>query len=248
MNVLLRTLSALALPAVLLVAVQPASAQTTEPATANATAPATATATPEDRWLVSLSALLVDRYQTTGELRLSWNRARPVGAPADADLVIVSAPTELAPQLLVTVRATDDTGRVSEHILVVRAELWRDGLALRDAGAAGAPLDPAGADIRRFDALRERDALPVGAITEMDFARAVPAGRLLTRRDVVRRPLVRKGQTVEVLATDGTLTVTLRAIALNDAGRGESVRVRNPDSKKDFVAEVIADSRATIRF
>jgi flagella basal body P-ring formation protein FlgA len=175
-------------------------------------------------------------------------RARPAGAPADADLALVSAPSELAPQLLVTVRATDSAARVSEHTLVLRAELWRDGLALRDAAPAGSPLDPAAADIRRFDALRERDALPLASVNELAFARGVPAGRLLTRRDVIRFPLVRRGQTIEVLATDGRLTVTLRATALNDAGRGEKVRVRNPDSKKDFVAEVTADSRATIRF
>jgi flagella basal body P-ring formation protein FlgA len=246
-NALLRTFSALApLAAVLaVVAPQSAAAQT---ATSSALAPATPPATAEDLWLVSLTALLADRYHTTGELRLSWIRARPAGTPADADLVLVSAPSELASQLLVTVRATDAAGRAAEHTLVLRAELWRDGLALRDAAPTGAPLDPASADIRRFDALRERDALPLNAVNEMAFARAVPAGRLLTRRDVIRFPLVRRGQTIEVLATDGRLTVTLRAIALNDAGRGETVRVRNPDSKKDFVAEVIADSRATIRF
>jgi flagella basal body P-ring formation protein FlgA len=67
-------------------------------------------------------------------------------------------------------------------------------------------------------------------------------------RDVVRRPLVRRGQDMEVVATSGALTVTLNGIALNDAASGESVRVRNPDSKKEFVAQVVSESRATIRF
>ncbi len=247
MNTLLRTFSAIASLAASLAVIAPSPVAAQAAASSAAPAPATAPAT-EDLWLVSLSALLADRYHTAGELRLSWIRSRPAGTPADADLVIVSAPSELAPQVLVTVRATDDAGRSAEHTLVLRAELWRDGLALRDAAPTGAPLDPAAADVRRFDALRERDALPLSAVNEMAFARAIPAGRLLTRRDVIRHPLVRRGQTIEVLATDGRLTVTLRAIALNDAGRGETVRVRNPDSKKDFVAEVTADSRATIRF
>ena len=62
------------------------------------------------------------------------------------------------------------------------------------------------------------------------------------------RPLVRRGQPVDVVASDGALTVSLRAVALHDAARGESVRVRNPDSKREFVAVVTADSRASVRF
>ncbi len=210
--------------------------------------PVAAAAAAPDPWLVALGALLADRYHANGELRLSWNRARPAAAPADAELVIVSAPAELAPQLLVTVRAIDSAGRAGEHTLVLRAELWRDGWTLRTPAATASPLDPAALDTRRYDALRERDALPADPAAELDFARNVPAGRLLAWRDVVRRPLVRRGQTIEVLATSGPLTVTLRGVALADAARGQSVRVRNPDSKKDFVAEVVAESRAAVRF
>ncbi|MFA6286570.1 MAG: flagellar basal body P-ring formation chaperone FlgA [Opitutaceae bacterium] len=201
-----------------------------------------------DPWLVSLNAQLATRYRTTGDLRLSWNRARPASAPADAELVIVSAPAELAPQLLVTVRAKSPSGQESEYTLILRAELWRDGWTLREPAVIATPLNSTALDTRRYDALRERDALFSESLAELDFARSVPAGRLLTWRDVVRRPLVRRGQAVDVVATDGNLTVTLRAIALDDAARGESVRVRNPDSKKDFVAIVIAEARASVRF
>ncbi len=202
----------------------------------------------EDPWLVTLAALLADRYQTSGQLQLDWNRPRPAAAPADADLAILSAPAELAPQILVTVRATDTAGRSSDHTLVLRAELWRDGWMLRDPAKLGDPLSPPLLDIRRFDALREREAISADSSAELNFARAVPAGRLLLWRDVARRPLVRRGQTLDVVATDGRLTITLRAVALNDAARGETVRVRNPDSKKDFVAEVVSESRASVRF
>jgi flagella basal body P-ring formation protein FlgA len=202
----------------------------------------------EDPWLVTLAALLADRYQTTGQLQLDWNRPRPAAAPTDADLAILSAPAELAPQVLVTVRATDTAGRSSDHTLVLRAELWRDGWMLRDPAKLGDPLSPSLLDIRRFDALREREAISADSSADLNFARAVPAGRLLLWRDVARRPLVRRGQTLDVVATDGRLTITLRAVALNDAARGETVRVRNPDSKKDFVAEVVSESRASVRF
>ena len=216
--------------------------------TSAASATSTTAAKAPDPWLDTLSALLSDRYQVTGQLHLSWNRPRPVAAPVDADLVVVTAPNELAPQILVTVRATDSAGVSSEHMLVLRAELWRDGWMIRDPVTAGSRLDPLALDPRRYDALRERDCIPADAKLELDFARNMPTGRLLAWRDVVRRPMVRRGQSMEVVATDGGLTVTLQGIALNDAARGENVRVRNPDSKKEFVAQVVSESRATIRF
>ncbi len=207
-----------------------------------------ASAAAGDHWLETLTALLADRYQASGQLQLAWNRPRPAAAPVDADLTILTATAELAPQILVNVRATDSTGRTSDHQLVLRAELWRDGWMVRDPVVVGTQLNPLNLDPRRFDALRERDTIPADSTLELDFARNMPTGRLVAWRDVVRRPLVRRGQAMEVVASSGTLTITLHAIALQDAARGESVRVRNPDSKKEFVAQVVSESRATIRF
>lgn len=207
-----------------------------------------ADAAPSEPWLETLSALLTDRYRSTGQLTLAWARPRPAAAALASDLTLIDAPAELGPQILLTVRATDVTGIARDYTLIVRAELWRDGWCTRDAVRTATPLDPAALEPRRFDALRQRDSLPADPDAELDFTRNIPAGRLLTLRDVTRRPLVRRGQNLAVLATDGALTITLHAVALHDAGRGESVRVRNPDSKKDFVAEVTGESRATVRF
>lgn len=218
------------------------------PAQTSPVSPAPAAAAETDPWLGTLSALLVDRYKVSGELQLSWNRARPANASAASDLVIINAPAELAPQILVTVRATDEAGRVMDHTVILRAELWRDGWILREPALTASAVDIVSLDTRRFDVLREREAIPADTSAELNFARNVPAGRLLTWRDVVRRPLVRRGQSVEVLATDGNLIITLRALALQDAARGEPVRVRNPDSKKEFIALVVAESRASVRF
>lgn len=211
-------------------------------------APPVADARSEDFWLVTLSALLTERYNAKGTLVLNWNRPRPALAPADADLEVTDAPTELAPQLLLGVVATSATGIRTRHTLVLRAELWRDGAALRLPATIGSPLRSDDLELRRYDALRERDVLVIEEDSELDFARAVPAGRLLTSRDVLRRPLVRRGQPIDVVASDGTLTVSLRAIALHDAARGEPVRVRNPDSRREFIANVTGLSVAAIRF
>ncbi|NDC73705.1 flagella basal body P-ring formation protein FlgA [bacterium] len=218
------------------------------PADVTASALHTLSVTSEDSWLVTISALLTERYNAKGTLVLNWNRPRPSAAPADADLELIDAPSELAPQLLLGVLATTADGTRTRYTLVLRAELWRIGAALRIPAAAGMPLLSEDIESRRYDALRERDVLMLEEGSELDFARAVPAGRLLTSRDVLRRPLVRRGQSIDVVASDGSLTVSLRAIALHDAARGDPVRVRNPDSKREFTANVTGLSVAAIRF
>lgn len=229
------------------------------PVTENVPAPKAAAAPPADAksapadpaaaaWLDSLTALLLEHYQPAGELVLSFARPRPPAAPADATLALASCPTELSSQLLVNVRASDNAGHVTECLLVLHAELWRNGWTLRDPAANGDPVRPGALDARRYDALRDHDALAVDPSQDLNFARTVPAGRLLTWHDVVRRPLVRRGQPVEVSASDGALTVTLRALSLQDAARGEPVRVRNLETNKEFTAVVTADSKAAVTF
>jgi len=113
----------------------------------------------------------------------------------------------------------------------------------------GAVFDPAQLDTRRADLLRERDLLPatVGDHSYI-FARAIPAGRPLTWHDVARRPLVRKGDLVEVKAVDGSLVVVLKALALENGARGDTVTVRNLDSRKEFPALVTDENHVQIRF
>lgn len=205
---------------------------------------------PADPWLDVLTPLLADHYQTAGDLVLTWARPLPAGAPVSAQLSLASVPAALSSQILVSVRATEPSGRTSDHTVILRVELWRDGWTSREPSVSGDPLIPSRLEIRRFDALRERDAIAADSTVadDLDFARNVPGGRLLVWRDVLRRPLVRRGQSVEVSATDGLLTVVLRGIALQDAARGESVRVRNPDTKREFTALVTSEARAAVRF
>ena len=80
------------------------------------------------------------------------------------------------------------------------------------------------------------------------FARAVPAGRSLTWRDITRRPLVKKGDLIEVTASSGALLVTMKALAMENGAQGDTVTVRNPVSQKNFAAVVVDENRAQVRF
>lgn len=198
-------------------------------------------------WLSELAAQLSAHFLPEGELTLEWARPRPASAAVPMELEILNFPASLAPQLVLHVRAAGEHG-TEKHNLIVRAQLWRDGYIMREPAVRNEPVLTSALETVRYDALRDRDV--VGASDDLDliYTRSVPSGRLLTWRDVGRRPLVRRGQLIEVAASDGALVVTLRGIALADAGRGEIVRVRNPDSRKEFSAQVVAEARALVSF
>ena len=82
-----------------------------------------------------------------------------------------------------------------------------------------------------------------------DTRRLAPlSGRMLTWRDITRRPLVKKGDVVEVSASTGLLVVTMKALAMESGAQGETVTVRNPESHKNFSAIVVDENRVKVRF
>lgn len=209
--------------------------------------------------LAEVARDLTAHFNVEGDLQLEALRPWGLpGIPASGDIADPSAfsatllefPQMLASSLLLRIRLAGPGGASRDDTLVVRAQLWREAWVARAPFDRGAGFDPAGCDLRRIDAFRDRDTLStqIARTQEWTFVRPVPAGRLITWRDLARRALVRKGEVIEVSASDGPLQITLKALAMQDGGQGETVRVRNLDSKREFAAFVVAESRAQVRF
>ena len=132
---------------------------------------------------------------------------------------------------------------------MVRAALWRDAWFARQPISSGSLFNASLLDSRRIDSFREHDGLPVtaGNATFM-FSRDIQAGRLVTWHDLARRPLVHKGDLVEAVAREGTLSVTMKGLALESGARGDLVTIKNLESNKNISAQVIDDSRVEVRF
>ncbi len=206
--------------------------------------------------LASLAQELTAQFNLEGELQLETTRPwMPAIAASPEDTTAVSVkliefPTALASSLLLRVRVTAGSQAPREDTVLCRAQLWRDVWVTQTPADRGAAFDPMQCDVRRIDALRDREAIPASFVnsTDWSFLRPVPAGRLLTWRDVARRALVRKGNVIDVTATDGSLQVNLKALAMQDGGKGETVRVRNLESRREFAALVVGENRAQVRF
>lgn len=204
-----------------------------------------------DQFLSQVVSELSSHFKLEGELQLEL--IRPWSPPARVAeswmLEILEYPSVPAASMLVRCRILADGVAVGDATLVLRATLWRDVWVARQPLVAGATFEPSELETRRVDMLRERDALPaIVGDHSYSFTRAVNAGRVLTWRDISRRPLVKKGNVVEVSAGDGQLLITMKALALENGAEGEMVTVRNQESRRDFAAMVVDENRVQVRF
>ncbi|HTO02412.1 MAG TPA: flagellar basal body P-ring formation chaperone FlgA [Opitutus sp.] len=204
-----------------------------------------------DQFIAELSANLSNHFKLEGDLQLQLLRpwTPPARVAQSWAIELLEYPSVPSASMLVRCRVLADGVAAADSTLVLRAALWRDVWVAREPLISGATFDPTVLDTRRVDLLRERDALPaIVGDRSYSLARAVNAGRVLTWRDITRRPLVRKGNLVEVSAGDGQLLITMKAVAMENGAEGDTVTVRNPVSRKDFAAMVVDENRVQVRF
>lgn len=204
---------------------------------------------PQDELVNALTRDIAAHFALNGQLELHLMRpwSAPTPLAAKWTITVDEFPNQPGPVMMVHATIRGDAAPAFGQELMVSAALWQDAWCSRQPLSAGEIFDPGVLDVRRVDAFRERDALPTSTgDRNFIFARGLPAGRLLTWIDVSRRPLVHKGQLVDVTASTGALSVTMKALAMMDGARGDTVRLRNPQSQRDFSAVVVDENRAQI--
>lgn len=202
-------------------------------------------------FIAALSSDFVSHFNVEGELQLELLRAwsAPARVARTWKLEVTEYPSVLASAMLARCRVLADGQAAGDYTITLQASLWRDAWVARQPVVVNSTFDPGSLETRRVNFLRDRDSLPatVGD-RNFIFARAIQSNRLLTWRDIARRPLVRKGDFVEVAAVDGLLQVTMKGLAMENGAAGDTVTIRNPDSRRDFTAQVISENRVQIRF
>ncbi len=100
--------------------------------------------------------------------------------------------------------------------------------------------------------LRDIASLPASAITSDDLSgyqtrMTIAAGAVLTQALVSGKTLVKRGQSLTLLASQGNIAITATVEALDNGAVGERIRVRNSGSGRVIEAEVIsADQVRTV--
>jgi flagella basal body P-ring formation protein FlgA len=203
-----------------------------------------------EQLLGALSRSLQSRFGLVGDLELDFANAwtPPKRTASVWNIVMLEYPSSASASMVVRFRIVADSTPLEDDTVVLRASLWANALFAREPLSSGAALDTDFVEARRVDAFRVRDAIPAGTPdTDLVLSRAVQAGSMLTWHDVGHRPLVKKGDIVEVSATSGLLRITLKALALQNGALGDVVTVRNPESLKVIPAQVVGENRVEVR-
>ena len=198
-------------------------------------------------WLSEVAARVRTHFGLEGDLLLSTVGGGALGMKPDSKVTIVEFPAAISPQFPIRLRVENGQPGKQDLSVVMRANLWRSGWKLRQPAQRGDLLDPGMLEEVRFDALRDREAVTELPTGNQVFSRAVQKDRLLTWRDLAARPDVRRGQMVEVVAQSGSVSVSLKGLAMQDGTRNEIIRIRNLQSNREFSAEVTGPNRAIIR-
>jgi flagella basal body P-ring formation protein FlgA len=74
--------------------------------------------------------------------------------------------------------------------------------------------------------------------TALEIAENLPAGTPLTVRSVRLRPVIRRGKVAEAIVQDGALMISVKVEVLEDGVPGQTIRVRNIKSKREFRGKV----------
>lgn len=210
-----------------------------------------ATPLSREKLLAAVTRELAAHFNLDGELQVELSRpwTPPSMVATEWSIGVTEYPSVPASAMLVRCRVLADRAPVADASLLLKVSHWRDVWVTQAPLTVGATFDPSQLETRRTDLFRERDVVPasVGDRTYI-FARAVPAGRLLTWHDIARRPLVRKGNVVEVSAAEGRLLITMKGLALENGAQGDTVTIRNTESQKNFAAVVVDENRVQVRF
>lgn len=204
-----------------------------------------------DQLVQEITRSLQSHFHLQGELNVDL--PRPWTPPAQAaqkwDFAIAEFPGIPGANMLLRIRLRADGQVVDDHALMVHASLWRDVWVAREPLRDGTVFSPDLLDTRRADVFVERDALPAeeGGDSYI-FARQVAPDRIITWHDIARRPLVHRGEVVDVTASEGSLSLRMKALAIETGARGDLILVRNLESRKDITAIVTGDDEVEIHF
>lgn len=189
-----------------------------------------------------------------GDLRLFLTQKwTPVSVASDKvwNVRILQTPSAgLATSSLVRFRLESGDQRLGEWQMLFRAQLWRKVWATPSRLERGLALSPAMLQPVNADVLAENQA-PVPADTDVtlyEAAQNINGDQFLTWRDLAPRQVIRKGQIVEVHASEGALNISMKGMALAGGGIGQEIMIRNLDSRRDIAARIIDSTAVRVNF
>jgi flagella basal body P-ring formation protein FlgA len=196
-------------------------------------------------------ALQHEVVKDRGELELRFSRPwEPTPVPDDPlTLKVLDLPaTGVNPSFIVRFELWTGEERVGGWQLAVQGKIWRDVPVARSLVRRGQLLRDADVTLERRDVLSLREPLSADSLTDdsLELVENVSPPQPILTRSVRVRPLIRRGALVEGVLREGALTISLKVEALEDGLPGQTVRVRNPKSRRELYGRVESDQTVLI--
>lgn len=189
------------------------------------------------------ASLQQDYVKERGELELRIIRPVPTANIIDEPLTVklLDLPSAGVTANFIArfeLRAGDEVAGTWQ--IPVQAKIWRDVYVAAGSLKRGQSVRDAEITRERRDLLSTRDPITDLDLddTSLEFAENIRPGMPLTSRSVRVRAIVHRGKLADAIINDGALTVSVKVEILEDGLPGQTVRVRNLKSKKEFRGKV----------
>lgn len=196
----------------------------------------------------ALAQALKQHYALEGSFELTPVSPLGVIAQTPNGIELLEVPINPTPTMLIRARFTKDGQKLADVSAAFRAQ-WRVNALVARKPMSRGPVDPTSFEPQTVDrlTLRQMPVDPQADLKGYEIANPIAAGTPLTWNILKSQPVVRKGGFVEVVAEEGGLKIATRAVAMHDAGKGESVQMRNLTTNRQFEAYVINENLVQIR-
>jgi flagellar basal body P-ring formation protein FlgA len=206
----------------------------------------------ESELLAEMEKELVRQLGLDGKVRLTLGRSWDgIRVPEAWKLEIPELPIKgLSKSFLLRVRIVANERAWFDQQVLVEAQCWKPALVAVRKVESGQSLDPSCVVTKTIDVLLERQ-MPVPAdviLEDQEVLQNLSEGKILTWKDITPMPMVRKGATVSVVASEGGMSISMKGIAMNTGGMGDAIMVRNEDTHKDFPARVVSKNTVRVSF
>jgi len=206
-----------------------------------------------EKLLPSLVENIKETLHVEGDLRLTprdrWTPFYHKGKEWRVEM-IGAIPTNLGPLSVVQFKVFSDDKLLGVWKQSFRCQLFQDVLVSNKPMENGRFVDPLDFSTRSLDVLqmRQRPVVAGEGLKRHQLRQTLRPGTILLWRHVSAIPLVRKGDIVDVVASEGGLIITLKGQARENGADGDLILVRNPNSKRDFQAQVFDDKKVRVNF
>jgi len=122
----------------------------------------------------------------------------------------------------------------------LQAHIWRDIPVAHSPVLRGQLLRDADITLERRDILVQRDACVSFPVTDpsLEAASNIQTGTPVCSHLIRARPVMRRGQLVDAVFQDGPMTISLKVETLEDGAQGQTVRVRNPKTRRELYGKI----------